>query len=282
MAEAYAEIVQAALAALAGGEAIVTATVVAAPAGFPVHVGTKFAVRRDGTTLGALDGGAMEETVRGLAQTAFAEHSAFSAFLLPDGREVRRSDPEFASAAQILIEAVEAPATLLVVGAGHIGRSLAKLGAEVGFSVAVLDDRPDYASAELIPEADQVICADFEEALSQFPINENTYIVMVTRGHKQDELSLRATVTSRAAYIGMIGSRRRTAAVLQHLADEGFPQDALDRVHTPIGLDIGAETPEEIAVSIIAEIIMVRRGGRGNSMYYRRAPAVTQPAAGDD
>jgi xanthine dehydrogenase accessory factor len=282
MAEAFAEIVRAVLDALAGGEAVVTATVIAAPESAGVRVGDKLAVRRDGSTIGRLDGGPLEETVRALAHAAFSEHSAGSVFVLPDGGQVRRGDSEFSSAAQILIETVEAPATLLVVGAGHIGRSLAKIGAETGFSVAVLDDRPDYASPELIPEADQVICADFEEALSRFPINENTSIVMVTRGHKQDELSLRATVTSRAAYIGMIGSRRRTAAVLQHLADEGFPQPALDRVHTPIGLDIGAETPEEIAVSIIAEIIMVRRGGSGGSMYYRRKAAAAEPAAGGD
>ncbi|HTE83356.1 MAG TPA: XdhC family protein, partial [Dehalococcoidia bacterium] len=190
------------------------------------------------------------------------------------GREARRGDPNFERAAQVLIEVIEAPATLLVVGAGHIGRSLAKIGAEAGFSVAVLDDRPDYASPELIPEADRVICADFEEALHAFPINPNTYIVMVTRGHKQDELSLRVTVTSPAGYVGMIGSRRRTSAVLQHLLEDGIPKAALDRVHTPIGLDIGAETPGEIAVSIIAEIIMMRRGGHGGSMYYRRGETV--------
>jgi xanthine dehydrogenase accessory factor len=208
MAEAFAEIVQAVLDALAGGEAVVTATVVTAPEGAGVHVGDKLAVRRDGRTIGRLDGGAIEAAVRDLAQAAFTEHSAGSVYLLADGRQVRRSDPEFRAAAQILIETVEAPATLLVVGAGHIGRSLAKIGAEVGFSVAVLDDRPDYASPELIPEADQVICDDFEAALARFPITENTYIVMVTRGHKQDELSLRATVRSRAAYIGMISRRR--------------------------------------------------------------------------
>jgi xanthine dehydrogenase accessory factor len=92
---------------------------------------------------------------------------------------------------------------------------------------------------------------------------------MVSRGHKQDELSLRRTVGRPAAYIGMIGSKRRTSTVLQHLAEEGFSREALDAVHTPIGLDIGAETPEEIAVSILAEIIMVRRGGTGKVMYYR-------------
>ena len=93
---------------------------------------------------------------------------------------------------------------------------------------------------------------------------------MVSRGHKQDELSLRRVVSKPAAYIGMIGSKRRTGTVLQHLAAEGFPTEALAAVHTPIGLDIGAETPEEIAVSILAEIIMVRRGGTGRAMYYRR------------
>jgi len=274
MAEPFAAIVQSVLEALNGGEPVVSATVVTASAGSLLQLGTKMLVRRDGSTIGSLGGGALEESVRRLAAEAFPEHSAGSAFLLEDGREARRGDPNFERAAQVLIEVIEAPATLLVVGAGHIGRSLAKIGAEAGFSVAVLDDRPDYASPELIPEADRVICADFEEALHAFPINPNTYIVMVTRGHKQDELSLRVTVTSPAGYVGMIGSRRRTSAVLQHLLEDGIPKAALDRVHTPIGLDIGAETPGEIAVSIIAEIIMMRRGGHGGSMYYRRGETV--------
>lgn len=267
-------IVQGVLAALNGGDPVVSATVISAPTGSNLDPGAKMLVRRDGSTLGSLGGGPLEETVRRLAAEAFLEHSTGSVFLLSDGRECRRGDPHFERAAQILIEVIEAPATLLVVGAGHIGRSLAKIGAEAGFSVAVLDDRADYASTELIPEADRVICADFEEALDSFPISSNTYIVMVTRGHKQDELSLRATVTSPAAYVGMIGSRRRTAAVLQHLLEDGIPKEALDRVHTPIGLDIGAETPGEIAVSIVAEIIMARRGGQGGSMYYRRGETV--------
>ena len=95
-------------------------------------------------------------------------------------------------------------------------------------------------------------------------------MAIVTRGHKQDEECLRATLIAKPDYVGMIGSKRRTGTVLQHLAEEGFPREALDAVHTPIGLDIGAETPEEIAVSIMAEIIMARRGGSGQVMYYRR------------
>jgi xanthine dehydrogenase accessory factor len=276
MIDPLADIVPAVLTALGGGDPVVTATVVSAPEGSDLQPGMKMLVRRDGSTIGDLGSGRIAESVKRLAQEAFPTHSTASVYLAADGTELRRTDPGATQAAQILLEVVEAPATLLVVGAGHIGRSLAKLGAEVGFSVAVLDDRPDYASADLIPEADRIICADFEEALAEFPINENTYIVMVTRGHKQDELSLRETVNRGAAYVGMIGSRRRTAAVLQHLAEDGIPQEALDRVHTPIGLDIGAETPEEIAVSIIAEIIMERRGGHGGSMYYRRGGAIAE------
>jgi xanthine dehydrogenase accessory factor len=274
MTEPVAAIVQGVLAALNGGEPVVAATIVAAPPESGVEAGMKMLVRRDGGTTGSLGRGPLEETVRRLAEEAFPQHTAGSAFLLRDGQEVRRGAPGFEQAIQILIEVVEAPATLLVVGAGHIGRSLAKVGAEAGFSVVVLDDRPDYASPDLIPEADRVICADFEETLRAFPISASTYIVMVTRGHKQDELSLRATIASPAAYVGMIGSRRRTAAVLHHLGDEGVPKTALDRVHTPIGLDIGAETPGEIAVSIVAELIMVRRGGNGGSMYFRRGETV--------
>jgi xanthine dehydrogenase accessory factor len=279
MAGSIAAITRAILDAIAGGAAVVTATVVAAPAGAQPEAGAKMLFREDGSSIGDLGGGPLQAAVARLAIAALPGHGSDSVYLLPDGSEVRRQETERLGAFQMLLEVVEPPATLLVVGAGHIGRALAKFGAAVDFSVAVLDDRPDYADPALIPEADRVICADFEEALKSFPINANTYIVMVTRGHKQDELSLRTTVTSPAAYVGMIGSRRRTGAVLQHLQDEGIPREVLDHVHTPIGLDIGAETPEEIAVSIIAEIIMVRRGGRGTPMYYRHGRPLTETAS---
>jgi xanthine dehydrogenase accessory factor len=114
------------------------------------------------------------------------------------------------------------------------------------------------------------MCEDYEVALDRFPIDPNTTIVLVTRGHRQDELSLRRCLGRGAGYLGMIGSKRRTGAVLQHLRDEGFAEEELARVRTPIGLDIGAETPEEIAISIMAEVIMLRRGGQGGPMYSRR------------
>jgi xanthine dehydrogenase accessory factor len=135
-----------------------------------------------------------------------------------------------------------------------------------GFSVEVVDDRPEYANAERFPEADRITQGRFDEVLHGYPIDRNTYVVCVTRGHKHDEISLRAVAGSPAAYVGMIGSKRRVNAVLRHLIEDGVDPDAVARVHTPIGLDIGAETPEEIAVSIMAEIIMSRRGGSGAQM----------------
>jgi xanthine dehydrogenase accessory factor len=225
-------------------------------------------VRADGSTLGGLDGGTLEAAVTRLCLDAIPRHAVEAVRLTPEGEPLRDRHAE--AAVEIMIEVVEAPARLVIVGGGHIGRSLCRIGAECGFSVTVIDDRPDYANRERFPEADHVICADFDTALGELPVDHNTYAVLVTRGHKQDELSLRLLIERPAAYLGMIGSKRRTGAVLQHLADDGFPADALARVRTPIGLDIGAETPEEIAVSILAEMIMVRRGGTGRPMYWRR------------
>jgi xanthine dehydrogenase accessory factor len=122
--------------------------------------------------------------------------------------------------------------------------------------------------------ADHVMAGNLTSHLDAFPIDQTTYAVLVSRGHKQDETALRAVVTRGAAYVGMIGSRRRVATVLRHLAEEGYPVEALERVYTPVGFDIGAETPEEIAVAIIAEIINVRRGGTGRHMREFRARIV--------
>jgi len=273
-----AEIARAVLDALDGGDAVVTATVIRAPAGATPWISAKLLVRRDGSTVGSAGGGALEEAIRKASLEQFRMQGTRLARLTAAGEEVddRSVDSDF----DVMIEVVQSPPVLLIVGAGHIGRSLCKLGAEVGFEVTVLDDRPDYANEERLPEATRVLCEDFEPALERFPINRNTYIVMVSRGHKQDELSLRKVVNSNAAYVGMIGSKRRTSTVLQHLQDEGFPQVALDAVHTPIGLDIGAETPEEIAVSIMAEIIMTRRGGTGRVMYYRRGASPARSGTG--
>lgn len=264
------EIAREVLAAMEGGSPVVTATVVQDQGRVAIGMGEKLLVRADGSTLGTLGGGALEAAVVRHALDAIPRHAIETIRLTDAGEFV--TDRHAEAAVDVMIEVIESPARLVIVGGGHIGRSLSRMGSECGFSVTVIDDRPDYANQERFPEADHVICADFEAALAELPVDAHSYIVLVTRGHKQDELSLRSLVERDAAYLGMIGSKRRTGAVLQHLTDDGFDPAALARVRTPIGIDIGAETPEEIAVSIVAEIIMVRRGGSGSIMYYRRGP----------
>lgn len=271
------EIAQEVLRAMEGGAPVVTATVVQSSLD-AIQPGDKMLVRSDRSILGGLGGGAIERAVVQHCLDAIPRHAVETVRLTPDG--MTAGDRHEPAAVEVMVEVVEAPVRLVVVGGGHIGRSLIRMGAEVGFSCTVIDDRPDYANRERFPEADHVICADFEPALAELPVDQNTYIVLVTRGHKQDETSLRCLVGRPAAYLGMIGSKRRTGAVLQHLLDDGFNVDALARVRTPIGLDIGAETPEEIAVSILAEMIMTRRGGTGRPMYFRPGmKSLTETAA---
>ncbi len=254
------------MAAQEGGPAVVVATVIEGPRGGPVPVGAKLLLRQDGSCIGSLGGGALEAAVLVDAREAFRRHAVQSLFYAADGTSLSRREAEGGRGYQVMLEAHERLATLLIVGGGHIGRALATIGGLCGFSVVVVDDRSEYANRERFPEADKVICGDFAEALREYPIDSNTYIVTVTRGHKHDEVSLRQVAESAAAYVGMIGSKRRVGAVLQHLIDEGLDVEAVRRVQTPIGLDIGAETPEEIAVAIMAEVIQVRRGGSGRPM----------------
>jgi len=241
--------------------------VIQAPPDAATVIGAKLLLRRDGSTLGSLGGGPLEEAALADARDASRRRSVDSLFYAADGSRISRREAESAGGGyQVMLERHEPAATLVIVGGGHIGKALATIADLCGFSVVVVDDRPDYANQERFPEADRVLCGDFAEVLRGLPIDANTYVVTVTRGHKHDEESLRQVVGSPAVYVGMIGSRRRAAAVLQHLIDEGLDPEVVGRVHTPIGLDIGAETPEEIAVAIMAEVVRVRRGGSGRPM----------------
>ena len=272
------QIAQEVVRAARGGAPVAVATVIRGPQASRPAVGEKLLVRADRSRLGSLAGGELEEAIAAdshAALTRLPRKQVESLFYRADGARLDRLEAG-ANEFEVMIEVAERPATLLIVGGGHIGQSLAGIASQVGFSVAVLDDREAFANAERFPTADRVICGDFAEELRRFPIDAHTYIVLVSRGHKQDELSLREVATSEAAYVGMIGSRRRVGAVLTHLTREGLPQEALGRVHTPIGLDIGAETPEEIAVSIIAQIISVRRGGSGAAMSELRRPKIQE------
>ncbi len=153
---------------------------------------------------------------------------------------------------------------LIVCGGGHVGQAVARAGRLLDFQVTVIDDRADFASREKFPDPQvRLITADFSEALRSLKITPASHLVIVTRGHKHDEMCLREVVDKPARYLGMIGSRRRTTTIRAMLRRDGVAAESLQRVHAPIGLDLGAQTPEEIALAILAEIILVRRGGTG-------------------
>ncbi|MGB5973720.1 MAG: XdhC/CoxI family protein [Nodosilinea sp.] len=177
-----------------------------------------------------------------------------------------QTDPAIA-----FVETLQPPPTLLIVGAGHVGIQLAKVAHLIGFQVAVQDDRPDWASANHYPQANQILTLGIGEAIASLAVHQNLYAALVTRGYTYDldalQHLLQRPVSCR--YIGMIGSEKRVRQVYQAVEKIGISKEKLSSIYGPIGLDIGALTPEEIAVSIGAEIIMVRRGGRGRSLSER-------------
>jgi xanthine dehydrogenase accessory factor len=161
---------------------------------------------------------------------------------------------------------IEAPPKLIIAGGGHLGKELASRMVSLGFHVSVIDDRSDFANAERYPPPINPVAADIETTLAGWPIDTSTFVVIVTRGHKHDEQALSAVLNSPAKYIGMIGSRRKIKVIYDDLLHAGATQQQLDRVHAPIGLDIKAVTPEEIAVSIAAELISIRRADHKTSV----------------
>ena len=159
-----------------------------------------------------------------------------------------------------------APPALIIVGAGHVGKALAGLARGLGVSVTVVDDRPEYASRERFPEADRVVAAPVGEALGWLPVGSRTAVVVAMRNQELDYEATAAALRTPARYVGLMGARRKALLVTERLVADGFPIERVRELRAPIGLDIGARAPEEIAVSILAEWIMVRQGGTGTSL----------------
>ncbi|WFA09993.1 XdhC/CoxI family protein [Tissierella sp. Yu-01] len=159
----------------------------------------------------------------------------------------------------ILIEPFFPKPRLIVFGGGHIAKPLTEFSRKVGFSVVVIDDRPFFANSGRFPDADEVICEDFNKVFDKIRLKSSDFVVIVTRGHKYDGVCLRNTLRYTTAYTGMIGSKRRVRAMMEELSKEGYDKEKLDKVCSPIGLDIGAVTPEEIAIAVIAQVISYRR-----------------------
>ena len=186
--------------------------------------------------------------------------SLLTGFALQVLKNQKRQLIEVRKGLSVFFDIMSARAELVICGAGHIAIPLARLAKEVGFAVTVLDDRPDFANTSRFPGC-QVIADDFISALRSITINRLTYLVVITRGHEHDVECLNEIMPYESAYIGLIGSRRRVSFVLEMLAEQGIPKERLADVCTPIGIPIGAESPEEIALSITAELVCVRRKG---------------------
>jgi xanthine dehydrogenase accessory factor len=175
-----------------------------------------------------------------------------------DALKARIGDP------RLLFEIARPPLELIICGGGHVGQAIAKLGALLNYQITVIDDRADFAARDKFPdERVKLLAEDFVPALRSLRITPAAHIVIVTRGHRHDEICLQEVIDKPARYIGMIGSRRRTTTIRERLKRAGVAPELLHRVHAPIGLDIGALTPEEIALAILAEIVLIRRGGTG-------------------
>jgi len=166
-----------------------------------------------------------------------------------------------ADACRLFVESLGVRPHLVIFGAGHLGAFLAHYAAGLGFRVTVVDDRPQYANAERLPDADRIVVSEFDNAVQAASLDGDGYAVVVTRGHTHDEIVLEQCLAIGPKYVGMIGSTRKTAAILVNLRNKGIPQALLDTVYSPIGLSIGAVTPQEIALSIAAELVKIRRAG---------------------
>jgi len=235
------------------------ATIVNVRGSIPSFKTDKMLVRDDGSIAGTIGGGCVEAEVWQAAREVMeSEKPRTLTFDL-------NQDPKYdtglvcGGTLDIFIEPVLPPAELYVFGAGHVAASLYKVARIAGFDITVIDDREVYASRERFPEAQEVIAEDFDKVTSRLQPSESSYIVIVTRGHRDDMRVLRWAVQTPARYIGMIGSKRKTITIFKELQKEGLAPELFDRVHAPVGLDIGAITPEEIAVAITAELIAKRR-----------------------
>lgn len=241
------------------GRCVALATVVQIQGSTPREVGAKMLVYADGRIAGTVGGGKMEAEVIGKAVEAIRQgKSQMMHFSLIDSTE---GDAGICGGAtDVFIDVIVPRPVLLVVGGGHVAQPTVEIGAMCGFSVTVIDDRAEMVTEERFPHADRRLAGDIVETLKNISITPDTHIVIVTRGHAYDEDALRAVIASPAAYVGMIGSRRKVATTFDHLRNDGIDQALVARVRAPIGLNIGSQTPAEIAVSILAEIIMLRRG----------------------
>ena len=251
-----------------GGEPVSLATVVNSPR-YPERLGAKLLLRADGVVSGTLGAETLDEPALEVARR-IAEIGNSESISTEDGTE-------------IFVEGFTTPPTLVMVGGGHVGKATADLANHMGYRVYIVDDRPEFSHEGRFPYAEDTIVIPYDQWSDQFSINVNSFVVVATRGHRYDDMALESALKTRARYIGLLGSRRKTLMIYRRLLEQGITKERIGEVYAPIGLNIGALTPEEIAVSIMSEVTMVRRGGDGGKMtmgdwYIDRAASIVERA----
>jgi len=254
------EVFEALTQALDRGEDAALVTIVSAQGSTPQRVGAKMLVFPDGRTVGTIGGGCYENDAFWKAREALQSRKPLLVKYELTDDFAQESGLICGGNMQVYIEPLESTPHLHVIGAGHVGFHLAKLAHTVGFKVHVLDDREKFASADRFPEAAEVTVDSIPDWLHKAALPSSAYVVIVTRGHTHDLDALRSLAARDLRYLGLIGSKAKVKRIYDALLAEGMPPECLQRVHAPVGLDIGAVSPEEIAVAILAELIAVRRG----------------------
>ncbi|GAB4396076.1 MAG: XdhC/CoxI family protein [Anaerolineales bacterium] len=247
------------LAAQQNSQAVAVCTVIRTHGSTPRRAGTKMLVYADGSFAGTIGGGEMEARVLAAAQQALMDGQ--TRILAYNFTDPTRGDPGVCGGQmEVFVEPILPEATVVVIGAGHVGKAVIHLAKWLGLRVIVSDDRAEFCTPEAAPGADLYLPVPLAELPQHLNIHRQTYLVLTTRGSSVDVAGLPALLNTPAAYIGIIGSRRRWETTRKALLESGIPEDALSRVHSPMGIEIHAETPEEIAVSILAQIIALYRG----------------------
>jgi xanthine dehydrogenase accessory factor len=254
------DVLDAALRAEETGEPAALVTVVATEGSTPQKAGAKMVVYADGRIVGTIGGGCVEAEMtwraRQVIENGRVEMASYE--LTPD--QAGDDGLVCGGRMQVFIEPIEGTPTLCIFGAGHVAQPLARMARATGFRVEVADDRVKFANRARFPEADLVLVDSFPEAAAKMTLGRNSYAVVVTRGHRGDADALQAALARDLRFVGLLGSRPKMVHVFTDLEERGVTPAALARVHCPLGIEIGAQSPEEIAVSILAEMIAVRRG----------------------
>ncbi len=249
------------------------ATIVNVRGSIPSFETAKMLVRDDGSIIGTIGGGCVEAEVWQAAREVMEQEKPRTLTFNLNNNPKYDSGLVCGGTLDVFVEPVMPIPQLFLFGAGHVSLHVYKVARLAGFDVSVIDDRDAYANRERFPEAREVYADDFQQSCAKLPINENSYLVIVTRGHRDDMRVLRWAVGTPARYIGMIGSKRKVLEIYKELEREGIARERFERVHAPVGMDIGAITPEEIAVAIVAELISVRRHAEaGPAAHLKYAP----------